>query len=378
MRSTHARALAILAAAILAAAPTSVRAAQEEPDSIRLANGKTQSAKIQTEDYKGLTIALEKGTSQLNWKDVKSIQYAQAAELTRGTDALASGDFDGAVEAFTAAADVEKQRQPIKQSAIFGIALAKHRKGDLDGAATAYKDVLHEYPKGRFALSAVRGLVSIGLATGKTDAVQKSIDDGIAAAKGAGMEAGSIAEMSIVASRLKEDPQTAARTRESYATAEKSPGVSPDAVQLARIGQARCLAVEQKGKEAEAILKQVVTSDSSPAVLASAWNALGSVAMDEGKTKRDSNRLYEALFAFLRGAVQYVPAGIDPTDEHERAIAGASKCFKFISEIESKADKKKLYAERSREKADQLRRLYPHSAHMDTASAAAPPKAGSK
>ena len=366
MKSTHARALAALAAAVLVAAPIDVRAAQEEPDSIRLANGKTQTAKIQAEDYKGLTIALEKGTSQLNWKDVKSIQYASAAELTRGTDALSSGDFNSAIEAFTAAADVEKQRQPVKQQALFGLALAKHRKGDVDGAIAAYKDVLEEYPKGRFALSAVRGLVSIGLA-GKADKVQKTIDDGIAAAKSAGMEAGPVAEMSIVASRLKETQAEAARTREAYATAEKSPGVSPDAVQLAKIGQARCLAAEGKGKEAEGILRQVVTTDSSPAVLASAWNALGSVAMDEGKAKRDSNRLYEALFAFLRGAVQYVPAGTDPTDEHERALAGSSTCFKFISEIESKADKKKLYTERSKERAELLRRLYPNSPYLAAA-----------
>lgn len=366
MRSIHALAFAALfSSALLLGSRTAPANAQEESDTIRMADGKTQSAKIQTEDFKGLVIALEKGQSALPWKSVRSIQYGGAPEFSRAAEAFASGNFELAIEAFSAVAEEPKQRQPIRQQALFHVALGKHRLGDFDGARDGYLAIVSAYPKGRFLLSAVRGLVSIGLASEKPAESEKPIDDAIAAAKAAGLDPGSLAELSIVAARLREESGDAARTKETYATAEKAPGLSPDAVQLAKIGQARCLAAEDKSKEAESILRQVVTTDTAPSVLAAAWNALGSVATEEGRKKRDAQRLYEGLFAYLRGVVQYVPAPNEPTDEHERALAGAVKCFKFIAEIETKADKKKTYAERSRERAEQLKRLYPHSAFIE-------------
>jgi hypothetical protein len=65
--------------------------------------------------------------------------------------------------------------------------------------------------------------------------------------------------------------------------------------------------------------------------------------------------------------VQYTPQIGDPTVEHERALAGASRCFRYISELAQDAERKKVYADRSKGLETELRGTYPTSAFLPKA-----------
>jgi hypothetical protein len=96
-------------------------------------------------------------------------------------------------------------------------------------------------------------------------------------------------------------------------------------------------------------------------VLAGAWNGLGDLALAEATQKRDQDGLRYALFAYLRGAVLYVPERGGTTEEHERARAGAAKAFRSLGELETDATRKKLYLGRAQQLVEQLKNDYPRS-----------------
>jgi uncharacterized protein (DUF1499 family) len=62
--------------------------------------------------------------------------------------------------------------------------------------------------------------------------------------------------------------------------------------------------------------------------------------------------------------VQYVPARGEPTAEYERALASSSQCFKFIADLEQKADRKRSFLDRSQQRMEQLRKEFPSSPYL--------------
>jgi len=62
--------------------------------------------------------------------------------------------------------------------------------------------------------------------------------------------------------------------------------------------------------------------------------------------------------------VLYAPAAGEGTSEYERALAGSVATFKALADGETDATKKKVYADRARERQNQLSKEFPNSPHQ--------------
>ena len=107
--------------------------------------------------------------------------------------------------------------------------------------------------------------------------------------------------------------------------------------------------------------RELTKADAPNILLAGAWNGLGDLALEQGVAKRDPDGLRLALLSYLRGVVQYVPAQGEPTDELERALAGAARSSKAIGELESNPERKQAFLDRSRQHRAQLEAQFPGS-----------------
>ena len=99
-------------------------------------------------------------------------------------------------------------------------------------------------------------------------------------------------------------------------------------------------------------------------VLSGAWNSLGELYTEDGKSKRSTESLTDAYYMHLRGIVQYTPAPGEPTFEYERALFDASNVCRFISELESNGDRKRIYKGYSDRYIAQLTKEFPNSAFL--------------
>src|SRR5262249_37000623 len=137
----------------------------------------------------------------------------------------------------------------------------------------------------------------------------------------------------------------------AYDEAQKAPGAPPTTALEAQLGLARCLQQESgKAGEAEQQFRKLVTEDAPNAVLAGAWNGIGDITLAAGYAKKDQEKILDALYAYLRGVVQYTPAPGEATNEYERALAGTAKCFEFISQLETRTERKRPFLERANER----------------------------
>jgi hypothetical protein len=134
------------------------------------------------------------------------------------------------------------------------------------------------------------------------------------------------------------------------------------------LGQARCAVALNRKSEAEAMYRKLVGEDAPNLILAGAWNGLADLLKEEARKgkdgKGDQEKVLDALYAYLRGVVQYAPVPGESTDEYERALAGSRDCFKFMSDLETKQELKKLYKDRSVERGEVLKKEYPNSPYV--------------
>src|SRR4029453_8592289 len=138
-------------------------------------------------------------------------------------------------------------------------------------------------------------------------------------------------------------------------------GADPALVLAAKVALARCAQRAGRTNDAQTQYREIVKLEAPNDVLAGAWNGLGEIALAEGSSKRSQDDLRYALFAFLRGVVQYVPERGGSTEEYERALAGASKAFKALGEVYTDANKKKQFQARSAQCSEQLQSEFPRS-----------------
>jgi hypothetical protein len=138
-------------------------------------------------------------------------------------------------------------------------------------------------------------------------------------------------------------------------------GVSASAQEEARLGQARTLFLEGKKDEAAKLFQSLTREAKTGPVLAGAWNGLGDAWREEGRAKRDQERLMESVFAYLRGVVHYPPAPGDPTTEYEHALGGAALVYRDLAEIEQNPERKRINQDRAGERKAILEREFPNS-----------------
>ena len=168
----------------------------------------------------------------------------------------------------------------------------------------------------------------------------------------------------LLEGRLLEGQGKNAEAGQRYAAVEALAGATPGLVQEAKLGRGRMLLRENKAGEAEPIFRALVSEGVSPRVLSGAWNGMGELQVHDGRAKKNSERILDALYAYLRTVVQYRPLPGESTEEYERALAGAETCFRFLSELEQNPEKKRQLRDRERDRHDQLQQEYPNSVFL--------------
>jgi tetratricopeptide (TPR) repeat protein len=368
----HSRAarLAPALAALLALAWAPAAHAQQEADTVMLKDGKSE-GKIESEDFAGISIELKGGAKRtFPWADVVGVTYGSSPELATALESYSAQRLD---EALTQLEEIQgnKPRPPVLQQVLLHKAMIYEREGKSAEALATWNELLSTFPKGRYLRRASEGLVNGLLGLERAAEAVPELDKIAAGAEGV---PGFAAEIEVLRGRVHEDQGDAAAAEKSYKAAEAAADASPSTKQEARVGLARCLAQGGKKAEAEQLFRGLTREEAPPHVLAGAWNGLAAKWAEEGREKKDIERLYEALYGYLRGVVQYAPRAGEPTVEYERALAGAARCFRFISQLERSPEKKRRYDQLADEHLAQLRTEFPGSPFLAEATTSSEPK----
>lgn len=360
-RRTHAWTAALCVVLALSAPAV----AQDNKDTVQLKDGKTETGRVKSEDFGGLTLEAKGGARVIEWSAIvpNGIVYTGSPEFTSGKESLDAGKFEDALTKFTELKADTKLRAPLRQNALYYIAAIHQRQGKCDEAIAGYKALAEAFPKSRYLMDIGEGLVNCLVA--KKDAAgyaaaSKALDDLSAAALSAGVENGFSSGINVLKGRILEEQGKIAEAKAAYGVAEKATGVSPTIVQQARLGQGRCLVLLKNKPEADVIFRKLVTEDATNAVLAGAWNGIAEILKDEAREKRDADKMLDALYAYLRGVVQYAPVPGESAGEYKRALQGSADCFKLLADLEQNADRKRMNTERQRERLEQLKKEFPN------------------
>lgn len=352
--------VALFVGALLLAPPVLAQAGKKDKDTVQIKGGKSEVGKVTAEDFAGVTLEVKAGQNKvIPWGDVASIEYGNPGGLNEALEALNSGKLDDALAQFEALkGGAGKSRPVLQQHALYNIALILQRQGKLDAAAAAYKELFAAFPRGRYLRLAGENWINTLLNKGDTNAADSAVATINLAAQGAtGIEA----DLALLKGRVAESKKSWAEARAAYEAAEKAAAAGDTAAQEARLGRARCLIGEGKRAEAETILNELKKTATTNVVLAGAWNSLGELLTEDGRAKRNTETLLDALYAHLRGVVQYQPLPGEPTREYERALAGAHIVCKYISEVETNGERKRTYKARSDEHMARLTKEFPNS-----------------
>lgn len=336
--------------------------ASAQKDQVTLKAGDTQEVQVTSADYDGLYYAIQRAQSKWKWTEVASVRYAGASEFYRAMDSLMSGKVADAESALDKLAADTKLRPVVRQEVLFAQGVVARRVGNNDKAIAAWRDLLKSFPKSRYLLATGSNLMSTLIASGDVAGAQKALDDVMAAVKSAGLDPLSQNSFGLLKGRILVEQGKFSDAQAAYSTVANAGGEAPDVVIAAKLGVALCTQKQQgKAADAERLYRELTTADAPNSVLAGAWNGLGDLALDAGVAKRDPDKCRDALLCYLRGVVLYGPTQEETTDEYERAIAGSALAFQRISELESDADRKKLFAARAKERRTQLETQFPGS-----------------
>lgn len=337
--------------------------AQEEVDTLLLSNGSTETGKVLEESWSGVSFQPEKGAKKVvPWDTVQSVDYFDAPDdLQSGLATLAAGNMEVAKEFFETVLASADNRPMIVQQARFHLAYAEQRMGKASEAAAGYAKLLQDFPKSRYLREAAENLLVLRLGENDATGAQSMLTGLAEGAKGVeGIEP----LVGLLEARLLEGQGKNGEAGQRFAAVEAMAGARAELVQEAKLGRARILLRENKAGEAEPIFRSLISESPLPRVQSGAWNGLGELQAADGRAKKNSERILEALYAYLRSVVQYKPLPGESTEEYERALAGAATCFKYLSELEQNPEKKKLHRERERERMEQLQLEYPSSSFL--------------
>jgi tetratricopeptide (TPR) repeat protein len=338
--------------------------ARAQTDKILMKDGKEKtSVKIISEDYDGVRIELAggNGTTGVRLKEIASVKFGSADKYNQALDVFNAGKLDVAQPLFEALAADTKQRPVIRHNVLYRLGLIYQAAGDADKAIAQFQEVLKTFPKTRYLLSIEESLLEIYLGRSDAASAQSALDSSFAAAQSAGMDPSLQAGFGVLRGRLLEQQKKYTEALTLYDTTSNASGAEPDVVAAAKLGAARSAQAAGNDPDATRRYKEVIVLDAPNSVLAGAWNGLGDLYMKEATAKRDTDGMRDALLAYLRGVVLYVPEREGSTEEYERALAGSARCFKGISELEADPKIKKDYSDRSKARLDQLKRDFPKS-----------------
>lgn len=346
----------------MSAATTAWTQETDENDTVRKTDKSTQQGKITEENVKGIKIqpAGTKATIGLDWKAIKSIDYSGvgASNLKQARNAVDAGSIP---EAITLLEDLRKKsdlRPILKPHVLNLLGACQLRAGDFDKSIATFEELFKSFPQTQCLVQGGgENLVTAYLGKGNPQGASATLDQLIKAV------GGDVGSLNLLRARVQEAGGDFAGAAGSYKAVQDA--ASDEATKgAAELGIARCLKGQKKTAEAEAKFRGLVTRDLPWLVLAGAWNGIGEIVYDAAAEKRDTEMMMNALFSFLRGCVLYTPQSGESTDEYEHALFGAHKCFKALSEIETKEKEKKNLATKARERLEVLQTKFPKSVYL--------------
>jgi TolA-binding protein len=328
-------------------------------DRVVLADGTVLEGEIQAEDYDGIQVDSGAGKKRVPWDTVVSVHYGDGDVLANAIDAYAGNRIEEALQQLDQLAAGEAELRPvIQQQALYYRGLAQARQGDFDGAMETFRELVKEFPRGRYLRRAAEELVECAVAKGDTAGATAEVEQVLAAAKDQeqfGREAG------LLRARLAELAKDYAKARALYQEVAQASGISPAAAEQAKLGVARTHLLEGSADEAAKLFRALADESRTNLGRAGAWNGLGDVWREGGRKQRNQESLLDAIFAYLRGAVLYPPQPGEPTGEHEHAMGGVALVYKYLSELEQNPEKKRMQKDRYDERREMLEREYPNS-----------------
>lgn len=327
-------------------------------------DNKVETGAVLDETLEGVSIKPHTGAKKVvPWPEVQSIDYGDAPdEFTNALATLAAENHELALEQFQSVLAEEDGRDVIRQQALFHVAGLQRRLGMLDQARASYEQLLLEFPRGRFVRLAGENLVALQVQAGDAAGAATTLQN---LAQGLEGFAGKDLVVGLLEAGMLLADGKVAEARARYDAVESAAGSDAELAQEARLGRARTLLLEGKGAEAEPLLRALVTESKNPRVQSGAWNALGEMGAADGRARKDADKILDALYAYLRTVVQYKPLPGESTTEYERALAGAGTCFRYLSELESNPEKKRLLRQRQTERLEQLEREFPSSPFLE-------------
>lgn len=349
---------ALAGAAVLCALALSGAAQGRAKDTVALNSGESATGRIKSEDYAALVLEEKAGQDKnIAWADIKTIDYGTLPELAGALASYRSGKLDEAITLFDELLKDKKPKPVAQQQAYYHIALIAQKQGRVDDAIEGYKQLFAAFPKGRYLRMGGENFSYCYILKGDFANAGGVLDQ---IAKGAADQPGFKPEYAFLKGRVFEaEGKRWAEARAQYEAAEKSS--DPNLALEAQLGRGRCLLNEGKVAEAEPLFRKLTTEKAPNRVLAGAWNGLGELATNEGKSTLKPDKLIDAATSYLRGAIQYRPAPGESETEYERALAGAARAFGFLRDLEKNAERKKVNAQRAAQFKDQLAREFPNS-----------------
>jgi tetratricopeptide (TPR) repeat protein len=337
---------ALLCCAALASAPAVGRA-----DIVTLIPGTTFKqgqggavrGTVQSESPSEVVVAVGNSTINVPTDQIARIEYnGQPAMLQLGETHENGGRFTEAIAQYKKAAADAAGKPFVVQSALFHEAsalaeLAMVEPDQVKEAKDRFSTFLKTYPASRHAAAAREGLARLLMHTGDFKGAEAAIAElaklpraaeraGVLKAKllaRQGDHAGAVAELDKLIASL---PDKSARQREAL------------------LAKAESLAGEEKYKEAEALVRQIIAAAPAEDVAAqsSAYNTLGDCL-------RAANRPRDAVLAYLHTDLLYAK----DKEEHPRALFQLERLFRQIGQT-ARAD----------EFAQRLKAEYPRSSWL--------------
>jgi tetratricopeptide (TPR) repeat protein len=163
-----------------------------------------------------------------------------------------------------------------------------------------------------------------------------------------------VAEIGLLRAKVCQARGLVDEARTWFEASESNEALDSSQRAAATLGAARALQLQGHSDEANGRLRELVEQEAPPLVHAGAWNDLADVALEEGRQRRDADRITDALYGYLRGVVLYLPQPGESTVEHRRALAGAAQCFEYLSQLAEDLDEKSLNRRRAADLRDRL------------------------
>ncbi len=354
----------ILPAFLLSLAP----ALLAQADTVILRNGTVETGRIESEDYDVLRFKIKKGkddlpATSLQWADIAEIKYG-VVEFQQAIAQLNSGNRGAALPRLQALLAQTSLRKELKPAVAFQFGCGQLRSGQLPEAAATLLELVKSSPKSRYVIPATRALVEVYLATADLTGGTTAIDAATAAAKEAGANPNQLLAFDYFRGLLHEAKKDFVNAKVCFQTASRAEQGAAAIGELATLALARVNDADGKAEDARTAYRGIIDRARGNEVLAGAWSGLAKRALLDGVTARNAEKVTDALFMYLRGVVAYAPAPGEGTTEYERALAGAAEAFKHLADLETDETLKKQHANRSRQRLDQLRKEFPHSAHL--------------